>query len=97
MEKALATLRNGQVELDHAVDWPDGIRLQVSPADKKLGLDESEWPNTPEERAAWIRWLNNLEPFEMTEAELIELEAELKASKARQKQLVRESWAEQKT
>jgi hypothetical protein len=97
MEKALATLRNGHVELDHAVDWPDGIRLQVSPADKKLGLEESEWPNTPEEKAEWIRWLESLEPFEMSASELNAFEAELKASKERQKQLLRESWAEETT
>jgi hypothetical protein len=51
MEKALATLRNGQVELDHAVDWPDGTRLEVLPTEKKLGLDESDWPETPEEKS----------------------------------------------
>ena len=33
MEKALATIRGGHVELDAPVDWPDGTRLEVRPVD----------------------------------------------------------------
>ena len=81
MEKALATFRNGQVEFDHPVRWPEGTRLEVSPKVQKIGLDESEWPETPEEKAEWLRWLNNLEPFDMTPQELETFETELKGSK----------------
>jgi hypothetical protein len=31
MEKALATIRGGHVELDAPVDWPEGTRLEVRP------------------------------------------------------------------
>jgi hypothetical protein len=41
-----------------------------------------------------MQWLKSLEPFEMTAAELAAFEAQMKASKERQKQLVRESWQE---
>jgi hypothetical protein len=94
MEKAFATLRNGQVELDETVDWAEGTRLEVSPTPPKLGLGESEWPKTPEERAAWVEWLNSLEPFDMTPEELAAFEAGLKASKEKQKALLRQSWEE---
>lgn len=93
MEKSLATFRNGQVEFDHAVHWPDGTRLEIAPAaQKRLGLDESDWPKTPQQRADWLEWLKNLEPFDMTSAELDAFEADLNASKERQKQMLRECW-----
>jgi hypothetical protein len=92
MEKALATFRNGHVELDNAASWPEGTRLEVAPATKKLGLDESEWPQTPEEKAQWLEWFNSLEPLDMTAAELAAFDEELKASKEIQKELLRKSW-----
>ena len=92
MEKALATFRNGQVQFDAAVDWPEGTRLEVAPAASKVGLDESSWPETPEQKEAWLEWLRNLEPFDMTTEELDAFEAGLKAAKETQKQLLRQSW-----
>jgi hypothetical protein len=95
MEKTLATFRNGQVEFDAAVDWPEGTRLEVAPAATKLGLDEPPWPETPEQKEAWLEWLKNLEPFDMTPEELNAFEAELKISKETQKELLRKSWREE--
>lgn len=93
MEKALATFRDGRVELDAAVQWPDGTRLEIAPAaQNRLGLDESQWPKTAQEKADWLDWLKNLEPFDMTPEELDAFEADLKFSKEQQKQLLRESW-----
>lgn len=92
MEKALATFRNGHVELDHAPSWANGTRLEVMPAAKKVGLDESEWPKTPKEKKDWLDWLNSLEPFDMTPKELEAFEADLKDSKETQKRLLRKSW-----
>jgi hypothetical protein len=85
MEKALATFHNGHVELDAAVSWPEGTRLEVIPAKTKLGLDESEWPETPEEKEEWCAWLASLEPFDMTPEEYAAFEAELQANKETQK------------
>ena len=93
MEKTLATFRNGQIELDEAVQWPDGTRLEIAPATQnRYGLDESQWPKTAEEKAEWLEWLKNIEPFDMTPEELEAFEADLKASKDQQKQLLRKSW-----
>ena len=87
MEKALATYRNGQVQFDAAVNWPEGTRLEVSPTPPIVcGLEES-WPETPEQKEAWLEWLRNLEPFDMTPNELAAFEAELKVSKEIQKQI----------
>jgi len=92
MEKVLATFRNGQVQFDAAVNWPEGTRLEVAPAAIKVGQDESPWPETPEQKEAWLEWLNNLEPFDMTPDELDAFEAGLKVSKEIQKELLRKSW-----
>jgi len=81
MEKALATYRNGQVQFDADVDWPEGTRLEVAPAATRVGPDESAWPETPAQQEAWLEWLKNLEPFDMTPQELDAFEADLKASR----------------
>jgi hypothetical protein len=54
--------------------------------------DKSSWPETPEQKEAWLEWLKNLEPFDMTEQELDAFEAHLKESKKIQKELLRKSW-----
>jgi hypothetical protein len=95
MEKVMATMRKGQVEFDHPVNWPEGTRLEISPAATTLGLDEADWPKTPEQIAEWLEWLKNLEPFDMTPEELDAFKAELQASKEVQKQLLRKSWEQE--
>lgn len=115
MEKALATFRNGQVQFDAAVDWPEGTRLEVAPAATKAKAAEPiedlagsaiasepktvfelSWPETPEQKADWLEWLKNLEPFDMTPEELDAFEANLKVSKEIQKELLRKTWQEEK-
>jgi hypothetical protein len=93
MEKALATYRNGRVQFDLAVNWPEGTRLEVACA--TAGLVESQWPETPEQKEAWLEWLKNLEPFDMTPEELDAFEADLEKSKEIQKELLRKSWHEE--
>jgi hypothetical protein len=92
MEKALATFHNGHIELDQPVTWPEGTRLVVAPTTQQLGLPESEWPTTQQEKDEWLEWLKNLEPFDMTPDEHAAFEADLKASKELQKELLRQSW-----
>ncbi len=92
MQKTLATFRNGSVEFDQAPQWPEGTRLEIAPAKRKVGLDESEWPETDAEKAAWLDWLDTLEPFDMTPAELDSFEEELQAAKAEQKELLQKTW-----
>src|SRR5688572_12793812 len=105
MEKVLATIRDGHVDLDAPVDWPDGTRLEVRPVARssngdpgrplpgvrqefldamndpdRMGLEESLWPESPEERAIWLRWFDSIEPLEFTPEEEAALEGDRKAS-----------------
>jgi hypothetical protein len=92
MEKALATFHNGRVEFDRPVTWPDGTRLEVMPSAARLGLVDDDRPETQEEIDDWLEWFKTVEPYDMTPDELDALDAELKANKEIQKQLLRESW-----
>ena len=58
------------------------------------GLEESEWPQTPEEIDTWLRWFETREPV-MSDAEQALFDAALDASKAQQKALVQKQWQEQ--
>jgi hypothetical protein len=69
--------RNGQVELAAPVDWPEGNEVDVSPRQfngggapkEKWGMDESEWPTTPEGIEALIARMDSREPVELTPEE----------------------------
>ena len=95
MEKALATFHNGHVELDQPVNWPDGTRLEVVPADGEIGEGGSERPESSEAITEWLEWFKTVEPFDMTTQELDAFEAELRTSKEVQKKLLRERWKQE--
>jgi hypothetical protein len=67
------TWKNGQVILDEPADWPEGCRVIISPQEAPkgewLGITEEEWPRTPEALADWLKWLDSIEPIEMTAEE----------------------------
>mgnify|MGYP001450427993 CR=1 FL=1 len=92
MKKPWPPSRAGHVVFPHVPKGPEGTGLEFAPAIAKLGLDESEWPETDEEKSAWLEWLQSLEPFEMSPEELDAFEAQLKASKEEQKDLMRKRW-----
>jgi hypothetical protein len=48
LERVLATFRNGGLELSSPVDWPEGTGVEVVPLRDRIGMDEEEWPNTPD-------------------------------------------------
>jgi hypothetical protein len=82
VSKVKGTYRGGRIELDEAVDWPDGRRVTVSdedPADELL--TEGDWPDTPENRAELVRRLDALEPLGLTSDEQARIEAALAESK----------------
>jgi hypothetical protein len=72
--KALTgTWKDGQIQLDQPVDWPEGRRVVITPQETQegewLGITEEEWPRTPEALADWLKWLDSIEPIEMTPEE----------------------------
>lgn len=76
MNAITAVWTNGQIVPSGPVDWPEGSRLLVEPlpASERIGLDESEWEDTPEALADWEAWIQTIEPLEYTEEELADLE-----------------------
>ena len=55
MHAIKATWTNGQIVPAEPVDWPEGSQLRVEPlpASEKIGLDETEWEDSPEAIADW--------------------------------------------
>ncbi|MEX2173719.1 MAG: hypothetical protein WD872_05110 [Pirellulaceae bacterium] len=83
------TFRNGHVELDGSVDWPDGERVRVVlesngtqslragdfAADADWGLEESAYQDTPEFRSKLIGQMDSFAPIELTSEEEAEWQA----------------------
>jgi len=67
------TWKDGQILLDEPAGWPEGCRVVVIPQEAQqgewLGITEEEWPRTSEALADWMKWLDSIEPIEMTPAE----------------------------
>ena len=86
------------VKLDEPVPLPTGkVRLVVAEmancsdlGESTLGLGDDELPDTPEGIEAWIRWYDQLEPLEFTDAE----RAAWSAAREEQKQLELAQWEE---
>jgi hypothetical protein len=76
MNAITAIWKNGQIVPSEPIDWPEGSRLLVEPLPEgeKIGLDDSEWENTPEALADWEAWIKTIEPLEYTKEELAEME-----------------------
>lgn len=76
MDGIEGTYRHGQVQLDTAVAWPEGTRVEVAPvagetrdrAEPDWGIDD-DWPDTPANRAEILRRIDAVEPLEMTPEE----------------------------
>jgi hypothetical protein len=80
MNVGRGTYTHGRIELDTSVDWPEGCSVLVEPVmpAEKIGIDESEWPDTPEKLADWLAWFDSFEPVELTPDD----EAEIAAARA---------------
>lgn len=106
MDKVFATFRNGSVVLDQTVDWPEGTRLQLEPQGSLLpeqtinepvsiiGIRESDWPETPEQKQAWLDWLNSIVPLDLSLEEVNRISTEYEAAKERNIESVRQQWTE---
>jgi hypothetical protein len=69
------TYKKGRIILDSAVDWPEGSRVLIEPANPEMGLRESEWPETPENLAELLKRMDEFEPLEISPEEEREIEA----------------------
>ena len=84
MQPIIGTYRDGHIEPDVPVTWPEGLKVEIAPADQvgrpvqALGLDERTWVETPENRAALIASMEAYDPPEMSDEEWAEFEAGLK-------------------
>lgn len=88
MNEISGTFRDGHVELNAAVDWPEGTPVTVQaqslpsaaePADDwrdNWGVDD-DWPDTPENRAEILRRIDAVEPLKMSPEEEAEWHAML--------------------
>ena len=75
MSAVRGTYRKGRIDLDSPVDWPDGSRVTIFPAQGAIGLNESDWPDSPETREALVRKLDLIEPLELTPEDEVEISA----------------------
>ena len=71
-----AEVKDGRVEVPE--QWPEGAKVRMElvsepepkpdePTHVKIGLDESEWDDSPEGRLAWNAWLDTIEPIDFPE------------------------------
>ena len=89
------TYRDGKVELDAPVDWPDGARVEVS-AGEKIGMTEAEWPTTPEGIAELVKRIVASEPVVLTPDEEAEWKAAREAVKQYTIEKMKKQWEEVK-
>jgi hypothetical protein len=45
---------DGKIEIPAPPDWPDGLEVEVRPADEEFGCTEDEQGDDPESIAEWI-------------------------------------------
>lgn len=68
MERAFATVRDGQVALDSPVLWPDGTRLEVRPLQQPSNGRRSGADAGPGIRPEFANWLDNPAGFGLDES-----------------------------
>ncbi len=58
-------IRDRRIDVPAPSDMPDGtaVRVELSIASGKIGLDESEWRDDPEAVSDWVAWLDTIEPI----------------------------------
>jgi hypothetical protein len=76
-----ATIKDRRLELDVPADWPDGIEVEIHP----LGQNGDDEAMSPEEIARTLAAMQQVEPFDMTEAERAAWEKEREERKQREK------------
>lgn len=70
------TYRDGRVDLASPVDWPDGLRVEITvPVEEHIGLDEADWPTTDEGRAELVARFEAIGPLVFTAEDEAEIES----------------------
>ncbi len=72
-----ATVHGGRVEIDVPLDWPDGIVVEIHPLGCGASGDSDKM--SPEEIARTLAAMEQIEPFDMSDAERAAWEAERQA------------------
>lgn len=65
MNALQGTIKNGHIILDVPAALPEGTRVEVLPMNESrlsLGMREEDWPTTPEEIAALLERMEQVEP-----------------------------------
>jgi hypothetical protein len=83
MTTVKATIKDRRLELDVPEDWPDGIEVEIHPLSEGSNSDPDIL--SPEEIARTLAAMDRIEPFDLTDAELVAMECERQAAKARDK------------
>ncbi|SRR5260370_32543744 len=78
-----ATVKASRLELDVPADWPDGIEVEIHPVEQGINGDVDGM--SAEEIAKTLAAMDQVESFDMTDAEQAAWEAERKTRKEREK------------
>lgn len=78
-----ATVSGGRLELNVPMDWPDGTEVEIHPVHGSTHGDDETL--SAEQIARTLAAMDQVVPFEMTEAECAAWEAERQARKDREK------------
>ncbi len=73
-----AMVRNGRVETEHPLEFPDGTEVLVVHSEDVF---EPEQDNSPEGIQAWLKWYDSLEPLILTKEDERVVEAARKERK----------------
>jgi hypothetical protein len=78
MKHVSGTYRDGMVELDQTVDWPDGTVVEVVDShainDRDFLGDGIPYPGTPAGREELLHLMDNIQPLTLTDDEADEIE-----------------------
>jgi hypothetical protein len=80
----------GKIEIPAPPDWPDGLEVEVRPADEEFGCTEDEQGDDPESIAEWLAWYDTVQPLILTPED----EARWAAARQAQKEYELSKWDE---
>jgi hypothetical protein len=88
MNALLGTIKDGYIILDVPAALPEGTRVQVLPINEStstLGMREEDWPTTPEDTAALLARMQQVEPGWLSPEDDDRWRAALRAQKESEK------------